>query len=89
MSGRVLQRRQTYRLLLTTLWLTLLLLGVEAIAGWASQSLLLLAEALHTLVGGGGSGFPPAPPRPGNLGPWPRRSDGHLGPRGDRGLYGG
>lgn len=43
-------RRQSYRLLLSTLWLTLLVLGVEAIAGWTSQSLLLFAEALHTLV---------------------------------------
>ncbi len=57
MSGRVLQRRQAYRLLLITLWLTLLLLGVEAIAGWACQSLLLLAEALHTLVDGFAAGL--------------------------------
>lgn len=43
-------RRISYRLLLTTLWVTLLVLGIEAIAGWTSQSLLLLAEALHTAI---------------------------------------
>ncbi len=46
------QRRISYRLLLTTLWATLLLLTVEAIGGWANQSLTLLAESLHTLVDG-------------------------------------
>jgi cation diffusion facilitator family transporter len=46
------QRRISYRLLLTTLWATLLLLAVEAIGGWANQSLTLLAESLHTLVDG-------------------------------------
>jgi cation diffusion facilitator family transporter len=46
------QRRISYRLLLTTLWATLLLLTVEAIGGWASHSLTLLAESLHTLVDG-------------------------------------
>jgi cation diffusion facilitator family transporter len=46
------QRRISYRLLLTTLWATLLLLAVEAIGGWACQSLTLLAESLHTLVDG-------------------------------------
>ncbi|MEP0946357.1 cation diffusion facilitator family transporter [Leptolyngbya subtilissima] len=46
------QRRISYRLLLTTLWATLLLLAVQAIGGWASQSLTLLAESLHTLVDG-------------------------------------
>jgi cation diffusion facilitator family transporter len=30
--------------------MTLLLLGIEAISGWMSRSLLLLAEALHTFV---------------------------------------
>ncbi|MBU6228606.1 MAG: cation diffusion facilitator family transporter [Cyanobacteria bacterium REEB459] len=43
-------RHLTYRLLLTSLWATLLLLVVEAIGGWASHSLTLLAESLHTLV---------------------------------------
>ena len=46
------QRRMSYRLLLTTLWATLLLLAVEAIGGWANQSLTLLSESLHTLVDG-------------------------------------
>ncbi|HEY9888033.1 MAG TPA: cation diffusion facilitator family transporter, partial [Candidatus Obscuribacterales bacterium] len=44
------QRRLSHRLLLTWLWLTLLVLGIEAIAGWMTQSLLLLAEALHTFI---------------------------------------
>jgi cation diffusion facilitator family transporter len=44
------QRRNCYRLLLTWLWITLLVLGLEAIAGWITQSLLLLAEALHTFI---------------------------------------
>ena len=35
------QRRISYRLLLTTLWATLLLLAVEALGGWANQSLTL------------------------------------------------
>jgi cation diffusion facilitator family transporter len=46
------QRRISYRLLLTTLWATLLLLAVEGIGGWAGQSLTLLADALHTLIDG-------------------------------------
>ena len=46
------QRQIIYRLLLTSLWANLLLLAVEALGGWASQSLTLLAEALHTLVDG-------------------------------------
>lgn len=44
------QRRICHRLLLTWLWLTLLILGIEAIAGWRTQSLLILAEALHTFI---------------------------------------
>jgi cation diffusion facilitator family transporter len=50
-------RRISYRLLLTTLWVTLLILGVEAIAGWANASLLLLAEALHTAIDAFGTGL--------------------------------
>ncbi|WP_008309180.1 cation diffusion facilitator family transporter [Leptolyngbya sp. PCC 6406] len=50
-------RRISYRLLLTTLWVTLLVVGVEAIAAWTSQSLLLLAEALHTLIDAFGTGL--------------------------------
>jgi cation diffusion facilitator family transporter len=46
------QRRISYRLLLTTLWATLLLLAVEGIGGWANQSLTLLADSLHTLIDG-------------------------------------
>ena len=46
------QRRTSYRLLLATLWATLLLLAVEVIGGWATGSLTLLAEALHTLIDG-------------------------------------
>ncbi|HEY9879813.1 MAG TPA: cation diffusion facilitator family transporter [Leptolyngbyaceae cyanobacterium] len=46
------QRHVAYRLLLTTLWACLLTLTVEASAGWATQSLTLLAESLHTLVDG-------------------------------------
>lgn len=46
------QRQITYRLLLITLWAGLLTLAVESSAGWAGQSLTLLAEALHTLVDG-------------------------------------
>ena len=46
------QRRTSYRLLLATLWATLLLLAVEGIGGWATGSLTLLAEALHTLIDG-------------------------------------
>lgn len=45
-------RRMSSRLLLTTLWATLLLLAVEAIGGWATQSLTLLSESLHTLIDG-------------------------------------
>ena len=44
------QRRRCYRLLLTWLWVTLLVLGIEVIAGWATRSLLLFAEALHTFI---------------------------------------
>ncbi len=44
------QRRTCYRLLLTWLWITLLILGIEAIAGWMTRSLLLMSEALHTLI---------------------------------------
>ncbi len=40
----------SYRLLLMILWATLLVFAVELTAGWASQSLCLLAESLHTLI---------------------------------------
>jgi cation diffusion facilitator family transporter len=44
------QHRASHRVLLATLWLTLLVLAVEIWAGWAARSLSLLAEALHTLI---------------------------------------
>lgn len=44
------QRRVSYRLLLMILWASLLVFAVELTAGWASRSLCLLAESLHTLV---------------------------------------
>ena len=50
MNSRGHQRRTSYRLLLMILWATLLLFAVELTAGWVSQSLCLLAEALHTLI---------------------------------------
>lgn len=52
MNAGAYQRRTSYRLLLATLWATLLLLAVEVIGGWATGSLTLLAEALHTLIDG-------------------------------------
>ncbi|MEB3356175.1 MAG: cation diffusion facilitator family transporter [Synechococcales bacterium] len=44
------RRWASYRVLLASLWLTLLVLGVKIWAGWATRSLSLLAEALHTLL---------------------------------------
>jgi cation diffusion facilitator family transporter len=44
------RRRASYWVLVATLWLTLLVLAVKVWAGWAAQSLSLLAEALHTLL---------------------------------------
>jgi cation diffusion facilitator family transporter len=44
------RHRASHRILLSTLWLTLLILAVEIWAGWAARSLSLLAEALHTLI---------------------------------------
>ncbi|MEM9904118.1 MAG: cation diffusion facilitator family transporter [Cyanobacteria bacterium P01_D01_bin.44] len=44
------QRQVSYRLLLMTLWTALLVLAIEATAGWVNHSLCLLAEALHTLI---------------------------------------
>jgi Co/Zn/Cd efflux system component len=37
-------------ILLTTLWLTLFVLSVEVSAAWATRSLSLMAELLHTLL---------------------------------------
>jgi cation diffusion facilitator family transporter len=44
------RRQASFQLLLATLWLTLLVLAVKVWAGWATRSLSLLAEALHTLI---------------------------------------
>ncbi len=45
------QQRQTcYRLLLLLLWANVVILTIEVIAGWVSQSVSLLAESLHTLI---------------------------------------
>lgn len=40
------------QILLLTLWLTLLMLAVKVGAGWATRSLSLLAESLHTVIDG-------------------------------------
>lgn len=40
----------SYRLLLMMLWAAILVFAVELTAGWASYSLCLLAESLHTLI---------------------------------------
>ncbi|MEO0771138.1 MAG: cation diffusion facilitator family transporter, partial [Cyanobacteria bacterium J06649_4] len=50
MNGSGRQRQASYRLLLMTLWATLLVFVIELTAGWISHSLCLLAEALHTLI---------------------------------------
>ncbi|MBE9178888.1 cation diffusion facilitator family transporter [Oculatella sp. LEGE 06141] len=44
------RRRASFQLLLVTLWITLLVLAVKIWAGWATRSLSLLADALHTLI---------------------------------------
>jgi cation diffusion facilitator family transporter len=48
------QNRRTVsrQVLLVMLWLTLLVLAVKVWAGWATSSLSLLAESLHTLIDG-------------------------------------
>ncbi len=38
------------QVLFVTLWLTLLVLAIKVWAGWATRSLSLLAEALHTVI---------------------------------------
>ena len=50
MNGSGYQRRVSYRLLLMILWATLLAFVIELSAGWASHSLCLLAESIHTLI---------------------------------------
>ncbi|MGF1497678.1 MAG: cation diffusion facilitator family transporter [Elainellaceae cyanobacterium] len=44
------RRWASYRVLLAALWLTLLMVGIKIWAAWATGSLSLLAEALHTLL---------------------------------------
>jgi len=46
------RHRASRRVLLASLWLTLLILVVKVWIGWATQSLSLLAEALQTLING-------------------------------------
>ena len=46
------RRRPIYLVLLTVLWINLLVLAVKVWAGWATASLSLLAESLHTLIDG-------------------------------------
>lgn len=46
------RRKASYYVLIATLWLTLIVLAVKVWAGWAAQSLSLLAESLHTLIDG-------------------------------------
>lgn len=42
--------RASRRVLFATLWLTLLILSVKVSVGWATRSVSLLAESLHTLI---------------------------------------
>ncbi|NET30835.1 MAG: cation diffusion facilitator family transporter [Cyanothece sp. SIO1E1] len=46
------RKRTSYLILFTALWLTLLVLAVKVWAGWATKSLSLMAESLHTLIVG-------------------------------------
>jgi cation diffusion facilitator family transporter len=46
------RRRASRQVLLASLWLTLLILAVKVWIGWATQSLSLVAESLHTLIDG-------------------------------------
>ena len=50
MNEEARQRKVSYRLLLMMLWASLLVLVIEATAGWVTHSLALLAESLHTLI---------------------------------------
>ena len=50
MKGSGYQRQISYRLLLMMLWLALVVFAIELTAGWISDSLCLLAAALHTLI---------------------------------------
>jgi cation diffusion facilitator family transporter len=44
------RRRASRRILLVSLWLTVLMLAMKVWVGWATQSLSLLAASLHTLI---------------------------------------
>ncbi|MBD1841998.1 cation diffusion facilitator family transporter [Cyanobacteria bacterium FACHB-63] len=46
------QKRISRRILLVTLWLTLLMLVVKVGAAWATRSLSIVAESLHTVIDG-------------------------------------
>ncbi len=49
------RRRASQRVLLATLWLTILMFVIKVWIGWAAQSLSLLAESLHSLLGAFGT----------------------------------
>ncbi|NET10826.1 MAG: cation diffusion facilitator family transporter, partial [Symploca sp. SIO2B6] len=44
------RHRSTYRVLLISLWVTLMVLVIKLWLGWITQSLSILAESLHTLL---------------------------------------
>lgn len=44
------RRHSSYRVLITTLWLTLLIFAIKVWAGISTQSVSLLADSLHTLI---------------------------------------
>lgn len=46
------QKRVSRQILLATLWLTLLMLVVKVGAAWATRSLAIVAESLHTVIDG-------------------------------------
>lgn len=46
------RRQASFQVLLATLWLTMVVLAIKVWAGWATHSLSLLAESLHTLIDG-------------------------------------
>jgi cation diffusion facilitator family transporter len=50
MGERQGRRRAISQLLLASLWLTLLVLAMKIWLGWATQSLSLIAQSLHTLI---------------------------------------
>lgn len=50
MSEGLGRRRASHRVLLAVLWLTLLVLAMKLWIGWATQSMSLVSQALHTLI---------------------------------------